>query len=292
MNILDGVNELISITDEECFLIKHTVSKVFDLPIHYHDGYELNLIIHGEGAERVVGNQVGTVTKTELMLLGPKLPHTWLTSNCKSKMVTEISIQFKKDFFCEGLLRRHQFDKIREMLLQSSNGLLFSTECIKDISQRIKDLSKKTGMDSLLELLSILHDLSVLPDYSILSGTAHQTFTPVLKADKMDRVIDFMHSNYQKQLDLAKLADVVGMSPHEFTRFFKAHSRVSFVEALSDIRIGYASKLLLESSDSIANVAKKCGFINISNFNRVFRKKKNCSPVEFRQSFAERLVYV
>lgn len=292
MNILDGVNESISIKDDECFLIKHTANKVFDLPIHYHDGYELNLIIHGEGAERVIGNQVGTVTKAELMLLGPKLPHTWLTSNCKSKMVTEISIQFKQDFFCEGLLRRQQFAKIREMLIQSTNGILFSTQYIKDISQRIQDLGKKTGMDSILELLSILNHLSVSPDYSIMSGTAHQPSTPGLKGDKMKRIIDFMHSNYHQQLDLAKLADVIGMSPHEFTRFFKAHSRVSFVETLSDIRIGYASKLLLESSYSVGHVAKKCGFINISNFNRVFRKKKNCSPVEFRQSSAERLVYI
>lgn len=292
MNILDGVNETIAIKDDECFLIKHTVNKVFDLPIHYHDGYELNLIINGEGAERIVGNQVGGVDKAELTLLGPKLPHTWLTNNCKAKRVSEISIQFRKDFFCEGLLQRQQFDKIRQMLALSSKGILFSTEHVKDVIQRIQDLGKKTGMDAILELLSILHHLSISIDYNVLSGAEQQTFTPFLKGEKMKRIVDYMHSNYHKQLDLEILCDVVGMSAYEFTRFFKANADLSFVELLSDIRIGYASKLLLASSDSIATVAKQCGFLNISNFNRVFRKRKNCSPAEFRQSCVERLVYV
>ncbi|WP_157310450.1 helix-turn-helix domain-containing protein, partial [Parabacteroides distasonis] len=46
--------------------------------------------------------------------------------------------------------------------------------------------------------------------------------------------------------------------------------------------IGYAARMLVDTQRSIAEICYDCGFNNLSNFNRIFKKKKNCSPKEFR----------
>ena len=59
----------------------------------------------------------------------------------------------------------------------------------------------------------------------------------------------------------------------------------TFVDTLTEIRLGHASRMLIETTQGITEVAFKCGFNNISNFNRIFKKKKDSTPKEFRQEF-------
>lgn len=54
-----------------------------------------------------------------------------------------------------------------------------------------------------------------------------------------------------------------------------------------------ASRLLIDTHQPVAEVAYHCGFNNISNFNRLFRKKKNCTPKEFRENYSyEKRVFI
>ena len=50
-------------------------------------------------------------------------------------------------------------------------------------------------------------------------------------------------------------------------------------------RGGYASRLLVDSHTNVAEICYSCGFNNISNFNRIFKKKKGCSPTAFRDNY-------
>jgi AraC-like DNA-binding protein len=50
-----------------------------------------------------------------------------------------------------------------------------------------------------------------------------------------------------------------------------------------EVRLGHASRLLIDTTQSISEIAYDCGFNNISNFNRIFKKKKNCTPKKFRE---------
>ena len=45
-----------------------------------------------------------------------------------------------------------------------------------------------------------------------------------------------------------------------------------------DIRLGFATRMLVDSTRTIAEVCYDCGFNNLSNFNRMFKRKKGCSP--------------
>ena len=76
------------------------------------------------------------------------------------------------------------------------------------------------------------------------------------------------------------------MTEVSFSRFIKNRTGISFIDGLNEIRLGHASRILIDTINSIAEVSYSCGFNNISNFNRLFKKKKGCTPKEFRGNFS------
>ncbi|MBQ5784415.1 MAG: helix-turn-helix transcriptional regulator, partial [Bacteroidales bacterium] len=102
---------------------------------------------------------------------------------------------------------------------------------------------------------------------------------------RVQKVQSYINENYKSDIRLPVLAQMVDMSPVAFSRFFKLKTGKSLSDYIIDIRLGYASSLLVDSSNSIADICYDCGFNNLSNFNRIFKKKKNCSPKEFRENF-------
>ncbi len=76
------------------------------------------------------------------------------------------------------------------------------------------------------------------------------------------------------------------MSNVSFNRFIKKRTGKTFIEYLNDVRIGYASRKLIERDLSVSEIAFMCGFNNIANFNRVFKKNKNRTPTKYRQDFS------
>ncbi len=78
------IKEITPLTQSDCFTMFSRIKKEFDFPLHYHDEYELNLIINGQGARRIIGNHIETIDELELVLVGPNLPHAWFTHQCQS----------------------------------------------------------------------------------------------------------------------------------------------------------------------------------------------------------------
>ena len=68
------------------------------------------------------------------------------------------------------------------------------------------------------------------------------------------------------------------MTPTAFSRFFKLRTGRSISDYVIDIRPGHASRQLVDSTTSVAEICYECGFNNVSNFNRIFKKKKGNSP--------------
>ena len=59
-----------------------------------------------------------------------------------------------------------------------------------------------------------------------------------------------------------------------------------------DIRLGFATRMLVDSTRTIAEVCYDCGFNNLSNFNRMFKRKKGCSPKEFRENYRKKKLVI
>ena len=283
----DIVREITPLTQNDCFTIFSRVKKNFNFPLHYHEEYELNLIINAKGAKRIVGDHVEEIDELELVLIGPNLSHAWFTHLCNSGEIKEVTIQWHKDLFDEKFLGRNQLSFIRKMFELSSKGIQFSKDTIQNIYPRIETLNQKSGFDSVMALINILHDLSISRNLRTLSESSFNSEVQYnYNSRRIEKAFQYMNKNYDKQIALADLAKLVNMTEVSFSRFIKKRTGISFIDSLNEIRLGHASRILIDTTNSIAEVSYSCGFNNISNFNRLFKKKKSCTPKEFRENFA------
>jgi AraC-like DNA-binding protein len=282
------LREIIPLTQNDCFTVFSRLKTAFDFPLHYHEEIEINLIINAKGAQRVVGDHIGEIDDVELVLVGPNLQHAWFTHKCKSTEIRELTIQFHKDLLDEKLLKRNQLAFIRKMFEHSTRGILFSTDTTRQLTDRLLNLNQKHGFDSVLELLSILHDLSISRNMQLLSDTTFNNIKPLsYNSRRVEKAMEYMNQNFDKAIALGEVARLANMTETAFSRFFKARTGTNFIDSLNDIRLGHASRMLIETTESISEVAYHCGFNNMANFNRIFKKKKGCTPKEFRDSYSK-----
>ncbi len=285
--------EITPLTQHDCFTMFSRVKQQFDFPFHQHDEYELNLILNASGAKRIVGDNIEVINDLELVLVGPNLPHAWFTHECKSKNIHEITIQWHKDLLDERLLKRNQLSFIRKMFELSSRGITFSKETKKNIKDRIVALSKQNGFGSVIELMLVLHDLSISRGIITLSDPGFSNnFISSNHSRRLEKAFEYMNNNYDKPITLQAVSKLVNMTEVSFSRFIKKRTGITFIDSLNSIRLGHASRMLIETTHSIAEISYDCGFNNISNFNRIFKKKKGYTPTEFRQNFSGNRIFI
>ena len=287
------IKEITPLTPSDCFTIFSRVKKTFNFPLHFHEEYELNLIINAPGAKRIVGDNVEVIDEIELVLVGPNLSHVWLTHNCKSEAITEVTVQWHKDLFDDKFLKRNQLSFIKKMLERSNRGILFPKEIAKLLAPRLQAINELQGFDSVLELMSILHQLSSSRSMRVLSDTVLNNDQILnFNSRRIDKAFEFMNANFQKPITLRDLAKQVSMTDVSFSRFIKKRTGNTFIDTMNEIRLGNATRMLIETTHSIAEISYNCGFNNISNFNRIFKKKKHCTPKEFRENFSGTRIFI
>src|SRR6478672_10658085 len=191
------LHEIIPLTKNDCFTIFSRTKEKFDFPLHYHEEFELNFIQHAKNAQRIIGDHIEAIDDLELVLVGPNLQHGWFNHKCKGKEIKEITIQFHRDLFDEKFLNRNQMHFIKNLLEKSLRGVLFSRETIINIMQRLVSLTKKQGFDSVLELMSWLHDLSTSRNMRILSDGSFSSFKNFSYGSRrIEKVLEYINLNF------------------------------------------------------------------------------------------------
>lgn len=274
------------LTQNDCFSLFYRTKTEFDFPLHYHEEFELNFIQNAKGAKRVIGDHFEEISDLELVLVGSNLQHGWFTHKCKSSVIKEITIQFPRDLFDDKFLQRNQMSVIRTMFENSFRGILFSTETTKAIMPRLIALTQQQGFNSILELMSILHTLSDSKDQKILSDISFSNKEALsYSSRRIEKIMQYINNNFDSNITLNDAAKIAGMTEVALSRFFRIRTGKTFIDTLNDVRLGNASRMLIDTTQSITEVAYKCGFNNMSNFNRLFKKKKVCTPKEFRETY-------
>lgn len=284
--------EITPLNASDCFTLFKRVKHEFSFPLHTHEEFELNFVYNASGAKRIVGDNVEVIDELDLVLVGSNLPHGWFTHECKSTDIYEITIQFHRDLFDEKFLRRNQLSHVRALLERSSKGILFSKETTAAFQDRIKRLTTKSGFDSVLELMSLLHDLSLARDMRTLSNASFSEAHVNYNSRRIEKAFEFMETHFKKDIALADVAKTVNMPEVSFSRFIKKRTGRTFIESLNEIRLGHASRLLIDTTQTVAEISFNCGFNNLSYFNRIFRKKNGCTPTEFRRDYSGTRVFI
>ena len=278
--------EITPLNTGDCLLVFDRERGDFSFPLHFHPEYELNFISNAAGAVRVVGDHRSTISDLELVLVGPNLPHHWDQGECNNRRFHELTIQFHRDLFHESMLNRNVMAPIKKILAQSEMGIAFSEKTIKTVYPRIESLSEKHGFDAVLGLMTLLFDLANVRDQQVLSSTGISSISDFHNSERLKKVYDYIEQNYSQRITLDEIAEHLNMTTITFSRFMKRRTGKTFVEFLNAYRISVATRLLIESTKHISEIAYSCGFNNLANFNKIFKKNKSLSPSEYRENLS------
>lgn len=274
--------DIASKTGNASFLAYAFAVPFFEFKWHYHPEYELTLITRGAG-KRLVGDCYESFETGDLVLLGPELPHTWSSDKIKKQTVSAVVIQFSQDFI-KNFLPLQEFKNIFALLTASQRGLFFPQA--KALFSNMEALPDLSGMEKVTALLTILQQLTTLEHQKLCSEYFH-----AIRGEKTEKRINkvclYIQKNAAREITLEQVAALVHLSRSAFSKFFKRATGKTFSDYVNDIRIGNACHLLTESDKTINEIAHETGFESLTYFNRVFLRKKQVTPRDFRNTTSE-----
>lgn len=288
------IHEITPLMGNDVLYIADRHKKEFTYPIHNHSVYELNFVENAKGVRRIVGDSQEVIGDYDLCLItSPDLEHVWEQNECHSDDIREITVQFDFSMSDETLFGRNPYASITRMMQEAKKGLSFPLQAIMKVYGMLDTLSSvKDGFYAVQQFLTILYELSRCENARTLASSSYAKVTVEDDSRRILKVKNFISKNYMDELRLPELASLAGMSSSAFSRFFKLHTGRNISEYIIDLRLGYAARLLVDTAKSISEIGFDCGFNNLSNFNRIFKKKKGCSPSEFRESYHKTRIIV
>lgn len=288
------IHEITPLMGKDVLYIADRHKKEFTYPIHNHSVYELNFVENAKGVRRIVGDSQEVIGDYDLCLItSPDLEHVWEQNECHSDDIREITVQFDFSMSDETLFGRNPYASITRMMQEAKKGLSFPLQAIRKVYGMLDTLSSvKDGFYAVQQFLTILYELSRCENARTLASSSYAKVTVEDDSRRILKVKNFISKNYMNELRLPELASLAGMSSSAFSRFFKLHTGRNISEYIIDLRLGYAARMLVDTAKSISEIGFDCGFNNLSNFNRIFKKKKGCSPSEFRESYHKTRIIV
>lgn len=271
------------------FIIKEQFEPYFDPNWHFHPEYQLFLVLESTGT-RFIGDNIKPFGAGDLVFLGPNLPHLWHSDDAyfqgNHKLTVQgIVIYFTEDFLGRDFLHRQEMVQLRHLLEISHRGLEIQGNTRNIIAHMMRELLDLQGLDSILHLLSILNILAHSCEVSFISSLGFVNSYKQAEAERMNKVHEYVMTNFRTGIRLEEAASLANMSPTAFCRYFKTRTSKTFSDFISEIRIGYACKLLIEERLSVTQICYECGFKTLSNFNHQFKKITKESPLKYQHHY-------
>lgn len=252
---------------------------------HYHPELELTHIVKGRGT-RFIGDHIEYFEDGDLLLIGSNLPHVWKNQNEESELAVAQVVQFLPTFLGNEVLGKLEFKQVQNLLTRSAYGLKIVGDTKDQVLGHLDILfDSKSSLERLITLIRILDLLGKSPDLIPMSSSLFIVKADKQQVDRLNLVINYTITNFASKITLEDVASLAHMSVSNFCKYFKARMQRTYVQYLTEVRIGMSCKLLIENKLSVHQIAYESGFVNISNFNRAFKLNKQLSPLAYRKSF-------
>jgi AraC-like DNA-binding protein len=246
---------------------------------------------------KFIGDKVGMFEEGELMLIGSNIPHLFRNHEEYYKkngrlQASSIFIHFREDFLGAGFFDLPEMKLVRKLLDYSAFALEIHGKTKKYVIGKLYESSDQKPAQRLVSLLEILIRLSeskelkpLLSNGFVANNKAMKTTINKKDTDRIHKVFEFIIKNYKHEMYLQEIASMLNMSNVSFSRYFKHHTRKTFSEYVTEIRISHACSLLMQDSESISQISYSSGFENLSNFYRHFRRITGVIPKDYKKRF-------
>lgn len=279
------------ISPDQAFEVKFLSAPYFDPNWHFHSEYQLFIVLQGTGT-RFVGDHVSPFKAGDMVFTGPNLPHLWRSDHeyfeSDKQFWTEgIVIYFHDHFLGNDFLRKKEMFRLRQLFSNAQRGVEITGQTAQKAEALMLDLLKVTDFESILLLLKLLNLLASTDEYNLLASAGYTNSLKESDTERMNKVHEYVMKNFREKITLEEVAAIANMTPTSFSRYFKTHANKTFSDFLTEIRIGYSCKLLIERKLNVSQVCYESGFHTLSNFNRQFKAVTHYNPLEYKRKYTE-----
>jgi AraC-like DNA-binding protein len=277
--------ETVTIPPDRSWLLFDRQLPAFPFNWHYHPQFELTLTVGSRGV-RFVGDHVERYGDGDLVLLGPNLPHAWQSEALigENRLHRAIVCWFTPAWI-EGLMAlMPEYAPLARLAAEAGRGLEFTDGAAERLRPRLLALGALPPARQVLELQAILIDLAGCGRRPLASGEIPLSENP-RDRERMQRVLTFLHANYDRPLRLAPLSAIAHLTDSQLQRVFKRSTRMSISQYVTQLRIGKACQLLVQTDLPMSHIAAESGFSDPAHLARQFRAAKGLPPTRYRENF-------
>jgi AraC-like DNA-binding protein len=253
----------------------------FDFFWHFHPAYELTLITEGKG-KRLAGDSMETFSPGDLVLVGPMLPHVWVSEEQSGEVCSAVVIQFPQELV-NTLQSFPECESLRNLLEAASHGWQMQATDKETLLEKFSRIIHLEGAASIAAFIDLFDLLTKLPGRK-LTSPGYKSVKTETHSKRMNKILVYVEQQYKDEIKLEEAAKTVHLSESAFSKYFKRTMGKTFFDYVNEVRISRACLLLRDSDQSISEIALASGFENLSYFNRIFLKKKNTTPYNFRHA--------
>ncbi len=271
------------------FGIRHDRKPNFGTQWHFHPELELHYIIKGRGIQ-YIGDTVSGFTDGDLILLGENLPHTWRCSQeyfqgDDGVLAEAVVLHFSPSCLGKNFLDLPEAKPIPILFEKAKRGLKINGDTKLKISQLLLALLDASPLDRLIHLLQILNTLAESQEIETISpGYSFSHLHNLSEMERLEKIYSYVMGNFRKSISLEEMASIANLSVTSFCRYFKKMTNKSFFEFLVEVRISNVCKALLEDKLPLDILCTECGFQNVSNFYRHFKKVTGMTPYVYKKT--------
>ena len=280
----------VPIASENSFSIRHDTKPNFGTLWHFHPELELHYIVKGHGTQ-YIGDTVSSFSDGDLILLGENLPHTWRCTDEYFQGKPEVEVEayvlqflptcFGKDFL--GIPETHSISTLFET---AKKGMIIYGETKAKLSEILHEIVESNQLERVINLLKILQILGSSSEYQTISpGYANSHLNNISEMKRLEKIYTYVLAHYRDEISLETISSIANLSVSSFCRYFKTMTKKTFFEFLIEIRISNVCRALVEDKLPIEVICYECGFNNVSNFYRHFKKITGMTPYTYKKQY-------
>lgn len=284
----------IPVAMENSIVVQEDVQPHFYNHLHRHNETQITWIIKGEGT-LIAGDYMQRFKPGDIYIIGANQPHIFKSDPAyfdkrKKKEIHELTIFFNPDGFFHSILELPESKTIKKFVENTLSGLQVPASEQKKVAHEMLAIKEAKQGYRLAAFIHLLQTMSAVKDWKTLATiSAEYSFTE-MEGLRMNDVYQFTMAHYSENIKLKQVADVAYLTPQAFCRYFKKHTRKTYIAFLSEIRISEACKKIIAGEfNSISSIAYDTGFSSAVSFNRVFKKITGKSPKQYLREYNQKV---
>lgn len=253
---------------ETIFADHHVID--WNYPAHFHEFFEIELIGGGRGHQVLNGKELPLAPGTVYLLTPEDIHGVYPDGD-----LDIYNVMFTEDFLLENL-------SFEQIVTCQNRQILLSPEAYARMTTLMRLLCRETKHRDRMYSRAYMQGLLGCALIELLRHSDCAGYPP--EKSSMQRVLFHILRHFREPITMEGMAAFFHLSPGYFSKTFKKTTGSCFVDYLNDLRVRYASRLLLSTDMSVTDVCYQSGFNSFSTFSRAFKQHCGVSPSEYRKA--------